>query len=317
MIESEMHIESTQRKPLSLCIPTNGVIEWVFPVLDSIYEQGIDNSQFEVVVTDNGQNEEFKELMREFAGQHDNLVYLETSAPLFLNMIECFKAAQGEFIKFVNHRMLLREGSLKVYLQFIEANRATHPVIYFSNASIEDIDDLEQFNDFDGFAKGLSYWSSWSAGMGFWRDEFEKTLETSESFNETFPQTTILFNDHESTNYIIDNRKLMEEIPVSHEKKGKYDLFQAFAVEYLSLVLDLVRGGKITIATFLKIKNDTRHFLAGLYFDFVLRKKPCSYDLSSYDEAIKVFYSKGEMRRAILKRSFTKIKSKVSCVFLR
>ena len=30
-------------KPLvSLCMPTNGVIDWVFPVLDSIYNQNVD-----------------------------------------------------------------------------------------------------------------------------------------------------------------------------------------------------------------------------------------------------------------------------------
>ena len=36
---------------ISLCMPTNGVIEWVFPVLDSIFGQGVDDNLFEVVVT--------------------------------------------------------------------------------------------------------------------------------------------------------------------------------------------------------------------------------------------------------------------------
>lgn len=39
---------------LSICIPTNGIVEWVIPVLKSIYSQKADNSLFEVVVTDNG-----------------------------------------------------------------------------------------------------------------------------------------------------------------------------------------------------------------------------------------------------------------------
>ena len=48
-------------KPLvSLCIPTNGVVEWVFPVLDSIYNQIVDNALFEIVITDNGNNVVFK-----------------------------------------------------------------------------------------------------------------------------------------------------------------------------------------------------------------------------------------------------------------
>ena len=45
---------------VSLCMPTNGVIEWVFPVLDSVYEQGCDNKEFEIIITDNGNNKEFK-----------------------------------------------------------------------------------------------------------------------------------------------------------------------------------------------------------------------------------------------------------------
>lgn len=35
---------------VSLCMPTNGVAEWVFPVLDSIYNQGCDNNLFEIVL---------------------------------------------------------------------------------------------------------------------------------------------------------------------------------------------------------------------------------------------------------------------------
>ena len=35
-------------KPLiSLCMPTNGVIDWVFPVLESIYNQKVNNELFE------------------------------------------------------------------------------------------------------------------------------------------------------------------------------------------------------------------------------------------------------------------------------
>ena len=36
---------------LSLCLPTNGVIEWVFPVLDSIYNQNVDLNMFEIIVS--------------------------------------------------------------------------------------------------------------------------------------------------------------------------------------------------------------------------------------------------------------------------
>ena len=51
---------------LSLCMPTNGVIEWVFPVLESIYCQNVDETEFEVIITDNGDNKPFKEKIIEY-----------------------------------------------------------------------------------------------------------------------------------------------------------------------------------------------------------------------------------------------------------
>ena len=35
---------------LSLCLPTNGITEWVIPSLDSIYREDMDEDKFEVVV---------------------------------------------------------------------------------------------------------------------------------------------------------------------------------------------------------------------------------------------------------------------------
>ena len=45
---------------LSLCIPTNGRVDWVGPLLSSIYSQQVDNSLFEVVITDNARNPELE-----------------------------------------------------------------------------------------------------------------------------------------------------------------------------------------------------------------------------------------------------------------
>ena len=41
---------SKEELMVSLVVPTNGVIEWVFPVLDSIYQDEPEHSRFEVIV---------------------------------------------------------------------------------------------------------------------------------------------------------------------------------------------------------------------------------------------------------------------------
>ena len=100
------------RPLLSLCIPTNGIVEWVFPVLDSIFSQKVDTSLYEVIITDNGDNAEFKEKMKDYLFEKDNLKYYETNAGIFRNEIESYMRASGELIKFVNHRSILVEGVL-------------------------------------------------------------------------------------------------------------------------------------------------------------------------------------------------------------
>jgi len=115
-----------------------------------------------------------------------------------------------------------------------------------------------------------------------------------------FPHTTILFQERTREKYIIDNTIIMDEIPVGNKPKGQYDLFYAFAVEYPGILLDLLRRGDITQETFLHVKRENLKFLSSLYLHFVIRHKPCSYDLSSYGSSIQVFYNHALLLKQLL-----------------
>lgn len=294
---------------LSLCIPTYGVEEWVFPVLDSIYSQGIDETLYEVVVTDNGNNENFKNRARKYAESHENFVYKETQSFSFLNEIDSYKIASGKFIKFINHRTLMLPGALQKLLSFVMQNEETKPCVYFSNGVLK-FKGIKEFSTFDEYVLNLSYFSSWSTGMAFWKEDFER-IDAQEQFNELFPHTNILFHERKKTKYIINNEVLLEELPTNGIAKGKYDLFFAFAVEYVAIILSLLRSGDITVATFEDVKDKNLSFLANLYIDYVFLKRECSYDLSSLKESIKVFYSGRKLRKRAFKefnkRAFRKI----------
>ncbi len=304
-------------KPLiSLCIPTNGVVEWVFPVLDSIFGQGVSEELFEVVVTDNGTNEDFCQQMVAYRDRHSNIVYAKTQALPFLNEIEAYKLANGEFIKFINHRTLLLPNALQSFITFVEENRGEKPVVFFSVGALEKTEEVFAYDSFDAFVKNLSYWSSCSTGMGFWKTDFENIPEDT-VFNELFPHTTVLFWERNRNKYIIDNRPLLREMPVGNRPKGKYDLFYAFAVEYPSILCDLLRDGSICTETFLQLKEDNLRFIAELYTSYVIRKNPCSYDLSSFDRSIQVFYSKGYVKARICRDKTTAIKRRFNRLLKR
>lgn len=295
---------------LSLCLPTNGVIEWVFPVLDSIYAQKCENDLFEVVVTDNGDNEAFKEKMRTYTGAHSNILYAETNASSFLNEIEAYKRATGELIKFVNHRTLLVEGALERLIDFACENARTKPIVYFSNGALPIPKSKHEYGTFDEFVRNLSYWSSWSTGMTFWKSDFDKLPTDVSSYNELFPHTNVLFAERTREKYVIDNSVIFFEMPQGKKPKGRYDLFYAFGVEYPSIILDLYRNNDISCQTFKKVTDENLGFVAELYFRYVLLKMYSSYDLSGIHDMYGVFYSKSQLFCKVPSAAFRMIRNK-------
>lgn len=284
-------------KPLlSLCMPTNGVVEWVFPVLDSIYNQNVDKELFEVVITDNGQNQEFKNKINDYIKSHVNIVYKETQTLPFLNEIESYKLANGELIKFVNHRTKLMDGTINKLLQLIEKYKEEKPIFYFANGMLEISKTVHEYYTFDIFVRNLSYWSSWSTGMTIWKSDLEKIPKDVSSYNELFPHTNILFNERNRSKYIINNEIIFDEIPVNGIPKAKYDLFYAFAVEYLEIIFSLYNDGDITKKTYNYVKRKNSFFVSSLYLEYIVQKKQCSYILDNYKGSVKKYYSDFEIK---------------------
>lgn len=300
------------KKLISLCIPTNGVIEWVFPVLESIYAQGVETALYEIVITDNGDNIEFKKKIIEYSKKHSNLIYKETTALPFLNEIEAYKIANGELIKFVNHRTKLRDGTLQKLIEFAENNKEDKPVIYFTNGVLPLKTEKIIYQDFDSFVCGLSYWSSWSTGMAIWKEDFKSLPADISEYNELFPHTTILFHRKNGNKYVIDNTTIFDELPQGKKPKGNYDLFRAFGIEYPGIICDLLRGGYISNKTFCSVAKNNLEFIASLYFDYCVRKRYCSYNLDGLKDMFGVFYTKRKLYQVTLKVILKKVKCKIA-----
>ncbi len=298
------------RLMISFCIPTNGVIEWVFPVLDSIYHSDISEDVFEVIVTDNGSNEKFYKQMTAYGKKHSNIIYEKTASCSFLNEIDAYQKANAPFIKFLNHRTVLLPGALEAYIEFVKEHIHTKPAVYFANGVLKNSPPFIACKNFDEFVRNLSYWSSWSTGMGFWKDDFDK-IDPNIVYNELFPHTTILFHERKKEAYFIDNRTLLHELPTGTTPKGNYDLFYAFAVEYPAILCELRRSCDITSETFLAVKKENLSFIMDLYITYVIKKQACSYDLSSYDHSIEIFYSHRDASKCILRIIGNRIKQRI------
>lgn len=277
-------------KYLSLCLPTNGIIEWVMPVLDNIYMQETNQEEWELIVTDNGDNKEFYEKMTAYAAKHDNLIYMKTNAVLFENQIEALRLATGKYLKFINHRSILEPGAIQWMIDVVKDQMSDKPIMYLSNDALG-YKKPQTYKDFDAFIRGLREYGSWTTGVGVWRSDFKK-IPTNHEYNKISPHSDVLYWVRDREKYLIDDRKWCHDIDSSHAKKGKYDLYRAFAVEEITVILGLFNDRSISADTFKYIVKCYEKCVAGFYLTFSILHTPCSYTLDGFDDAMGIFMKK-------------------------
>ena len=93
---------------------------------------------------------------------------------------------------------------------------------------------------------------------------------------------------------------------ISINKKGNYDLFYAFAVEYMQIVKNLLDDRVITLNTYKHIKKENGEFLAKLYLDYCILKKKSSYKIISVKTSLNHFYSYHEIQCQAVKMIYKK-----------
>jgi len=277
-------------KLLSLCIPTNGISEWVFPVLDAIYSQKVATDEWEVVVTNNGNDKEFHEKILSYAHSHDNLIYKQTDAFMFKNQIEALKIATGEYLKFVNHRAILVPDTIEWMLSVIKENLGEKPIIFWSNGSLK-YKEPRINSTFDGFVRDLREYASWTTGVGVWKSDFE-TIPEEWIYNSISPHSDVLYWVRDRKQYIIEDKRWSYELEHSDVKKGSYDYYKAFGVEEIMIPVQLYIDGDITAKTLKSVIKSYEKCVAKFYTTFNHLKVPCSYDLSGFKDNMGIFLNK-------------------------
>lgn len=219
---------------LSICIPCNGRIEYVKKTLDSIYKKNSDVplELFEVIVSENDPLKTICPLIKEYQ-HYENIKYYYTDCEGFMNSYYVLKYANGDFLKLHNSQTIFKPGSIHQIIDDIKSHINDKGLIFYSNGVLNNVPQNNiNFDNFEDFMYNLSYWSSWSNGFCIWKDELNKITEL--KFNKLFPHTSIFLTQHKAISFIINNKKLftVQRIP----KRGGHNKFQAFTIEYPSLI---------------------------------------------------------------------------------
>ena len=279
---------------LSLCIPTNGAIQWVLPVLNSIYNQKYDLSKFEVVITDNGKSSQLASYLKDY--DYPNLRYIVTTDEGFLNLVTSLKEGRGLFCKMINHRSVLEPGTIEEMIELVERYEDSQPVIYCSDGNVKGMEIIE-CKDLDQFIANLSYWASWSAGIGFWKKDIEQI--GSVELDKMFPNASLLLNLRKESSYVIWNKKY--EQMGDDAGKGGYDLYDTFAVHFLDIIKGLLVDGRISQQTFNIVKNDLFGFLTNLYKNEVILPTKRTFILKDIKKSMQVYYGTSGYYRMVVK----------------
>lgn len=291
---------------LSICIPALGRLEYVTNTLKSIYSEHtlskVSLSEFEVIISDNDEKGELQILLSKF--NYPNFKYYQTKCEGFQNSFYALTYGNGEFLKLHNSQELWNEGALIEILNLIKENIENKPMLFFSSGILLKGKTITAKN-FDEFIFKTSYFTSWSNPFGIWKSDFDK-IPSNIELAPIFPQTTILMTQIQKSEYLIVDKKYFTTQFV--KKRKGYNKFEAFCIEYPSILRTAFEAHTISKNTYNKILKDILfEFLPLLYFNVKIARREF-FSAENFEENIKCYFPKGSYYLVIFLSFFVPFK---------
>lgn len=127
---------------LSIIVPVYQVEEYVHCCLESIYNQGIDDERFEVIIVNDGTRDRSMEVIADIIGQHQNITVInQKNQGQAIARNNGLAIAKGEYILMVDSDDLLIENALPALLEKALETKADLLVTDFLIMNNEEIEE--------------------------------------------------------------------------------------------------------------------------------------------------------------------------------
>lgn len=138
---------------LSICIPTYNRANTIIEAVESVLRQNINNSEVEIVVSDNGSKDETKKLLESYVNK-GLIRYFEFTENMGadVNFLKVIEVARGEYCWFLGSDDALPEYSVQFMLSQIDIARSN---IFFINKRARYTRDLCKFLKYESFIDPL------------------------------------------------------------------------------------------------------------------------------------------------------------------
>lgn len=273
---------------LSICIPTYQRIEITRNTIASIYAdmKDVDISEFEVIVSDNDISESSRCFVDEFP--FENFHYYQTRCEGFLNSFHVLGYGKGLFLKLHNNYTMLKAGTLKYMIEEIKRYYESKAPLFFTNG-LRQFYEKREYTTFNDYMSDLSYFSSWSSGFGIWKEDYDH-IKSGIVINKWFPQTSLFLPFNKKNIYVLNDIELFNDQKVP--KKGGYNPYYVFGVEFLTLIKVSYNKEQISFRCFERIKRDLlKDYLASRYFKTVIAKMD-NFEHNNIREYLLSYYGK-------------------------
>lgn len=278
---------------ISICIPTKDRHYILADTLRSIFDEPVDKELYEVVISDNSDDDLTFKLADEYRNNGMNVVYYKNTEKGFYNSIQALVLGNGQFLKLHNDYTKFKPGCFQQLIDLVTSNIELKPQMLFTDGNLK-FGTSMYFSDFDSFLAGSSYWNTWSSAFSIWKDDLHSLPRKKSDLNDQFPHTSLLFHNNNKTAYLIDDHVLFDNSKVA--KKGGYNIFYNFCVLYVEMLHALLRQEMISENTFNSIKRKLGYqFIPTWYCNSVMSRDEFSFDNADCIQNILRYYSKVDL----------------------
>jgi len=126
---------------LSIIVPVYNVEKYIRPCIESIFKQGLDDEDFEVIIVNDGSTDKSMEMIADIIAQHRNITVInQENLSLSVARNNGIAVAKGEYIMMPDSDDLLIENSLSILLEKALDTKADIIVADFQEMNDEEIE---------------------------------------------------------------------------------------------------------------------------------------------------------------------------------
>ena len=148
-----MQANETSMTKLSIIVPVYNVEKYIRPCIESIFRQGIDDNDFEVIIVNDGTKDNSMGMITDIISQHDNIIIInQDNQGVSIARNNGYKIAKGKYIQFMDSDDLLIDNSLPYLLNNALTSNAELVIADFIKMTDDEITlfNINTFHQKDG-----------------------------------------------------------------------------------------------------------------------------------------------------------------------